>query len=190
MAFRILCVVIEPAYRLLTSAASFTMPGLIPGGIHRTFLLIQESVDKFTGIEIPYSFIRHTSELHSRRFIGIRFIGRNFTLLSCLSIFLSSILVDLLPPLYFTDDMLLLSIFGGIINGVAMTVCLRGNATTGGHGYYLDFYFRTAGEGMDSAISWAATWWCLRWPAFSLDGQGDVLRYFPVRYHTDAASSV
>ena len=131
MAFRILCVMVGTGISAFNISSFVHHAGLIPGGFTGLSLLVQESVQKFTGIVIPYSFINIPLNCIPA-FIGIRFIGRNFTLLSCLSIFLSSILVDLRPPLYFTDDMLLLSIFGGIINGVAMTVCLRGNATTGG----------------------------------------------------------
>ena len=131
MAFRILCVMVGTAISAFNISSFVHHAGLIPGGFTGLSLLIQESVQKFIGIEIPYSFI-HLPLNFLPAFLGIRFLGRNFTLLSCMSIFLSSILVDLLPPLYFTDDMLLLSIFGGILNGVGMSVCLRGNATTGG----------------------------------------------------------
>ena len=47
-------------------------------------------------------------------------------------IFLSSIFVDILPPYVFTNDVLLISVFGGIINGFAISLCLNAGATTGG----------------------------------------------------------
>ena len=47
-------------------------------------------------------------------------------------IVLTGVLVDILPYYEITYDPLLTGIFGGLINGFAIGVCLRGNATTGG----------------------------------------------------------
>ena len=47
-------------------------------------------------------------------------------------IVLTSLLTDILPALPITDDVLLICIFGGIINGFAISLCLLGGATSGG----------------------------------------------------------
>ena len=47
-------------------------------------------------------------------------------------IVLSSILTDIIPSYAVTYDVLLISVFGGIINGVAVSMCLLMNATSGG----------------------------------------------------------
>ncbi len=65
-------------------------------------------------------------------YIGFRFIGKKFTLYSCLSILVTSILTDIIPDIAVTYDILLISIFGGIISGFAISLCLSMNATTGG----------------------------------------------------------
>ena len=65
-------------------------------------------------------------------YIAFRFIGKRFTLYSIIVIFLSSIFVDLLPAYVFTQDALLVSVFGGIINGFAVSLCLNVGTTTGG----------------------------------------------------------
>lgn len=105
--------------------------GLIPGGFTGFSLLVQETIHKFTGVMIPYSLIN--IPLNSiPAYIGIRYIGKRFTLLSCLSIVLAGVMIDAVPSFHITDDLLLLAVFGGIINGTAISVCLRGNATTGG----------------------------------------------------------
>lgn len=44
----------------------------------------------------------------------------------------TSLLTDLIPPMPITDDVLLICIFGGLINGFAISLCLRGRATSGG----------------------------------------------------------
>ena len=65
-------------------------------------------------------------------YIGFRFIGKKFTLYSCLMIVLTSVLTDMLPGYAITYDTLLISIFGGMINGLAISLCLAVNATSGG----------------------------------------------------------
>ena len=47
-------------------------------------------------------------------------------------ILISSILTDLIPPYVVTYDTLLIAIFGGIINGTAISLCLSQDATSGG----------------------------------------------------------
>ena len=45
---------------------------------------------------------------------------------------LSSILTDLVPNLQLTDDILLCAVFGGLLNGCAIGICLMAGATSGG----------------------------------------------------------
>lgn len=64
--------------------------------------------------------------------ISFKLIGKRFTLFSCVVILCTSLLTDLIPPMPITDDVLLICIFGGLINGFAISLCLRGRATSGG----------------------------------------------------------
>lgn len=129
--FRCVMVMLGTTLMAVNIAGFVHHAGLLPGGFTGTSLLIQELLRKFAGIEAPYTPINVL--LNTIPFyIGIRFVGKKFTLLSCLSILLSGVLIDLIPSFVITDDMLLLAVFGGIINGTAITVCLLGQATTGG----------------------------------------------------------
>ena len=47
-------------------------------------------------------------------------------------IVLTGILTDVMPVYVITYDILLISIFGGMISGAAVSMCLLMNATTGG----------------------------------------------------------
>ena len=47
-------------------------------------------------------------------------------------IVLTSVLTDIIPSMPLTDDVLLICVFGGIINGFAISLCLLGRATSGG----------------------------------------------------------
>ncbi|MDE7322523.1 MAG: YitT family protein [Lachnospiraceae bacterium] len=121
--------------------------GLYPGGATGLTLLIQRVVELFLGVELPYTLINVILNLVPI-YIGFRFIGKKFTLYSCLCIMLTNILTDILPSRAITYDTLLISVFGGIFNGFAISLCLMMNATTGG----TDFIgiFLSERKGVDS----------------------------------------
>ena len=105
--------------------------GLYPGGAPGLALLIQRAADMFLHITIPYTIVNILLNAIPV-YIGFRFIGKKFTMYSCLMIVLTSVLTDIIPGYAITYDTLLISIFGGLINGFVIGLCLHMNATTGG----------------------------------------------------------
>ena len=105
--------------------------GLLPGGASGLTLLIQEICSKYFNISVPYTIINVLINAIPV-YIGFKFIGKRFTLLSCWVIVLTSVLTDILPSWVITQDTLLISIFGGLINGFAISVCLLADSTSGG----------------------------------------------------------
>lgn len=105
--------------------------GLFPGGFSGVSLLLQKIGLTFFHIDIPYTFFNVVLNIFPI-YIGFRFLGKKFTWYSILTIFLSSIFVDLLPAYVFTQDVLLISVFGGLLNGFAICLCLNVGTTTGG----------------------------------------------------------
>lgn len=105
--------------------------GLFPGGFSGLTILIQEIFLKFLHVRLPYTLVNLALNAVPV-VISFKFIGRKFTILSCVSLMLSSVLVDLIPAASLTDNVLLLSIFGGIINGFACALCFHADATSGG----------------------------------------------------------
>lgn len=105
--------------------------GLFPGGFNGLTLLIQRSADKFFGIALSFSLINFLLNAIPA-VISYKYIGKRFTLYSCVMIILTSIFTDMLPSFPITDDTLLICVFGGIINGFAISLCLWGKATSGG----------------------------------------------------------
>ena len=59
-------------------------------------------------------------------------LGRRFFFLSMAATFLFSLSIDLLPLPRISDDLLLNSVFGGVLLGLGLGLILRGGATTGG----------------------------------------------------------
>ena len=121
--------------------------GLYPGGVTGLTILIQRSAEMFFHIEIPYTVVNLLLNAIPI-YIGFRYIGKKFTLYSCLVIVLGSVLTDLLPGFVITYDTLLISIFGGMINGLVISLCLMMEATTGGTDFIA--IFLSEKKGMDS----------------------------------------
>ena len=121
--------------------------GLYPGGATGLTILIQSIFERFFEIKVSYTPVNLLLNVVPI-YIGFRFIGKKFTLYSCLMIILTGILTDVIPDVAVTYDILLISIFGGIINGFVVSLCLSMNATTGG----TDFIsiFLSEKKGVDS----------------------------------------
>ncbi len=124
---------------------------LYPGGAAGVAILVQRVmqsiVDAFGGsYQVPFGPINLILNAIPV-WIGFKYIGKRFTLQSLYVIFLSGFLTDLVPVDAITSaipaddlarlksDPVITSLFGGIVFGFAISLCLRCNATSGG----LDF---------------------------------------------------
>ena len=121
--------------------------GLYPGGATGLTILIQRTAELFFQVEIPYTLVNVLLNAIPV-YIGFRFIGKKFTLYSCLMILLTGVFTDLFPGTAITYDTLLISVFGGIINGCAISICLLVGATTGGTDFIA--IFMSERKGVDS----------------------------------------
>lgn len=113
--------------------------GLFPGGFAGITILIQQIADNFLGMTIPYTLLYIPLNLVPI-YIGIRYLGKRFTLYSIYVIVLSSLMTDFLPSITITYDVLLICIFGGILNGVAISLALYVGASAGGTDF-ISIYF-------------------------------------------------
>ena len=105
--------------------------GLFPGGFSGLSLLIQEACQTYLGFSVPYSVLSLGLNFVAAA-ICFRYIGRNFAVLSLCSVAITGVLTDLMPGFSMSADPLLCSVFGGLVNGAAISLCLRGDASTGG----------------------------------------------------------
>jgi len=104
---------------------------LFPGGATGLTLLIQRAVEMWFDVTVPYTLVNVLINAVPI-YIGFRYVGKKFTLFSCFNILLTSMLTDIIPGFVITYDTLLLSVFGGIINGCAISLSLMMNTSTGG----------------------------------------------------------
>lgn len=111
---------------------SFVHAGnLFPGGFTGLAILVQHIGAAFFGLTIPFSPVVLLLNFIPA-VVSFKFIGKKFTLYSCIMIILSSVLVDIVPGFAITEDVLLAAIFGGLINSIAIYLCLIAGATSGG----------------------------------------------------------
>ena len=128
---RLLLVVVASAI-IAVNLKMFVRPAeMYPGGMNGLSMLMQTIFSTYLGLQVPFTafnIIFNSIPVY----IGLRFLGRKFTILSIITIILSSVLTDLLPDLGLTQDPLLNCVFGGILYAFGSSLCLRADATNGG----------------------------------------------------------
>ena len=120
---------------------------LFPGGASGLTILFQRIGETYFNVMIPYTVVNLLLNAIPV-YIGFRFIGKKFTLYSCLMIVLTSVLTDMIPAYVITYDILLLSVVGGIINGAVVSMWLLADATSGGTDFIA--IFLSDKKGVDS----------------------------------------
>ena len=105
--------------------------GLLPGGANGVVVLTQRIFEHFLHMEIPFSPLSFLVNAIPA-YLAFKTVGKKFTLFSCLCIVMMSLMTDIIPAHAVTYDPLLISIFGGIINGSAISLILNAGASSGG----------------------------------------------------------
>ena len=111
---------------------SFVQAGdLFPGGLTGLTRLAQRCAQEFWGVTLPFAPINLVLNAIPAA-VSFKLIGKRFTMYSCLAIVVSSIFTDLVPSVPVTEDILLICVFGGLINGFSISLCLQARITSGG----------------------------------------------------------
>lgn len=130
-AVRVLIVTFASALMAMNINTFVQSAGLLPGGFTGISILLQSVIEKFFNIRIPFSVFYWLLNLVPA-FTCIKVVGKHTTFLSIWMIIACGLFTDVLPGVNLTDDILLSAIFGGIINGVSVCLCLFAGATSGG----------------------------------------------------------
>ncbi len=131
--------------RYLMMAAAVTASALLQAFTMNTFLTPMELLPSgFTGIAALLERITGMFGIHFSTSVGMvllnipvavycySHIGKKFVLFSMLQIVLTSIFMRVLTVEPLFDDVLLNICFGGFLYGLALSIALKGNASTGG----------------------------------------------------------
>lgn len=111
---------------------SFARPGgIFSGGFNGISLLIIACCEKFLNFSPPFALVNYTLNLIPM-YISFRYLGKKLTTLSIVCVVLVGFLTDVLPAVPITYDPLLVAVFGGIFNGLSVSLCLLANGSGGG----------------------------------------------------------
>ncbi|MEF9966965.1 MAG: YitT family protein [Longicatena sp.] len=127
----IVCVVLGSLLCAVNINTFISAGGLFPGGFTGLTVFIQRCFAKYMQIQVPYSIVNFSLNIIPA-YIGFKTVGKKFTIYSCMMIGLTGLFVEILPSTNITEDILLITIFGGIFQGIALGIALRGNASSGG----------------------------------------------------------
>lgn len=134
------------AFLMALNIKMFTKTGnILPGGFTGLSLLIQELVQKFFHVELPFAPISYALNMVPV-VLSFIFIGKRYTIYSCIMIVLSGFFTDFIPVIHITDNILMAAIFGGLLNAFAIFLCLISGATSGGTDFIAIFISEKTGR--------------------------------------------
>lgn len=111
---------------------AFDPAGMVTGGVTGIGVALKELSERYLPFEIPLWVTNICFNtpllLIAWRVLGKRFIGRTLFATVMLTVFLA--VIPVIPV--FEDDMLLTTVFGGVLTGVGMGLVLATMSTTGG----------------------------------------------------------
>ena len=136
---RILMITVAAVIMAISLKSFVRTGGLIPGGFNGLTRLIQEVSVLLWKVEPPFSVINFALNAIPV-VISYKFIGKKFTMYSCLMIVLTGVLTDMVPGYAVTTDPLLVSVFGGLFQALAISICLFSGATSGGTDFIAIFF--------------------------------------------------
>ncbi|MDO4438138.1 MAG: YitT family protein [Eubacteriales bacterium] len=130
--FKTLLAVIIGSVIMAFNMRSFIEQGnLVPGGINGVVVLIQRISEKYFDMQIPFSILSFLFNCFPA-YLAYKTVGKKFTMFSCLCIAIMSVIIDFMPAYPITYDPLLIAVFGGIIQGLAISLILNAGASSGG----------------------------------------------------------
>ena len=111
---------------------SFVQAGdLFPGGFTGLTRLLQRCAQEYWKLTLPFAPLNLLFNAIPAA-VSLKLIGKRFTMYSCLAIVFSSFFTDMIPAVPVTEDILLICVFGGLVNGFAISLCLQVRITSGG----------------------------------------------------------
>lgn len=111
---------------------------IFPGGFSGLSRIIIGIFDKFLNIKISFSFLYFTLNIIPT-FLVFKYVGKKFTIFSIIHFSLVSFFTLILPKYFLTSDMLLISVFSGLLAGTSIALALKNNGSSGGSDFVAIF---------------------------------------------------
>lgn len=130
--WKILCVVLLSALIYALNVKIFVEgASLYPGGFSGIAILISRILSTFLNIDIPFGYIYVFINIVVSALV-YKSVGKKFMIFSIIHFLATSFFSIAIPPIPITEDLLLIAVFGGIFSGIAISMALRVNASSGG----------------------------------------------------------
>ena len=123
----------------------------MPGGISGLSVLLIRLADREFNVTLNYGVLYALFNVPCALLV-IRTIGKRFTFLSLLDVFLISLFTNIFPKFQVTEDMLLISVFGGIMAGLGYSMVLRNGGCGGGTDFISIYYAKKKQKSMWNTI--------------------------------------
>ena len=104
---------------------------ILPGGFTGLSVLLQELVYNSTKIQIPITVYNVSFNIFPA-ILSYKYVGKKFTIISFIILFLFNFIADNIPIVQLNDDPLISAIFGGILCGIGASFWFRSGASGGG----------------------------------------------------------
>ena len=131
-----------------TAIKVFVQAGtLVPSGVAGITSLLVMEVDKFFGVHLSFSVFYLIINLGILSLV-FKHLGKKFITLSLMHVVLTSIFVEILPAVQVTNDMILIAIFGGAINGIGVSIALKMNGSAGGTDFIAIYFSKVKNKPM------------------------------------------
>ncbi|AMC93465.1 hypothetical protein AOC36_05570 [Erysipelothrix larvae] len=119
---------------------NFVRPAhLVPAGVTGLSMLVQREVLELLNVNLSFGVIYLFINVSILLFV-FKHLGKQFVILSLLHVVLTSFFSDILPVYQLAHEPVLLAIFGGVVNGLAISVALKVGGSTGGTDFIAIFF--------------------------------------------------
>ncbi|HPW53134.1 MAG TPA: YitT family protein [Erysipelotrichaceae bacterium] len=112
---------------------------ITPGGFSGMAVVLVRAFEKYWDIHLSYSILYILFNLPAVILV-IRYVGKQFTLVSLVGVVLSSVFVGIFPYYKVTDDLLLNAFAGGVVSGISSSLVLMADGCAGGIDF-ISIYF-------------------------------------------------
>lgn len=124
---------------------------LVSSGITGIVILIQKEFLALFNINISFGLFYFLINALILSFVFKR-LGKKFVILSFLHVILTSVFVEIIPNVYLTKDVLLLSVFGGLVNGLGISIALKAGGSSGGTDFVAVYYSTVKNKPMWNSV--------------------------------------
>ncbi len=141
---KVLLVVLSAFFYAISLKVFIEPADLVPAGFIGFSRLVEKILMDFFHIKLGYMSLYFVLQ-SLMTLLVFKIIGRRFTLMTILWFGLMSLFTMFIPVFYIESDLILMTIFGGVVSGISTLIALRAGASGGGTDF-IAVYFLNKGN--------------------------------------------